>query len=307
MTVNETEILPMPIRAVAPWFGSKRQLAKRIVPYVEPHANFWDLCTGGCAIIPEKSRSTMETVVDLHGGVVNLLRVVQDDHLAPMLYDRAIRTAACDALYESAADRCQCRWWKSRRVEDPDLEWAADYLITVWLGRNGLAGTEEEGHAGFCARYGLGGGTTATRFRKVAESIPAWWQRLRGVTVLQADVRDVLPKIPDESTTAIYIDPPYVKKSVRYIHDFAEEMPTGPLFGEDASTNLTHEELAGLLARFRHARVVVSYYDHPRVRALYNSDQWTYVHVDAVKNLANGKKGPNTGSVVAPEILLVRN
>lgn len=285
-----TSTYAMPTKALAPWFGNKRTMAPKICEMVKGHSAFWDLCTGGCAIIPVKPRSPMETVVDLHGGVINLIRVVQDDNLAPELYYRAKRTAACNVLYEEAAERCLSPWRRKRVIGDdpPDLDWASDYLVMVWLGRNGLAGTVDEGEAGFCMRYSDSGGATATRFRSVVESIPAWWQRLRGVTALQADVRDVLPRIPDEPGHAIYIDPPYITKGNRYVYDFdGQTEPTKPLFGEDDSAGMTHGELAALLSRFDRARVVVSYYDHPTVRALYPSDNWTITPVPATKHLAN--------------------
>ncbi len=52
---------------------------------------------------------------------------------------------------------------------------------------------------------------------------------------------------------AIYCDPPYLVKGAKYVHDF---------------TDSQHEDLAKLLRRFKHTRVVVSYYEHPALDEL---------------------------------------
>ncbi len=57
-------------------------------------------------------------------------------------------------------------------------------------------------------------------------------------------------------------------------------------------------ELAG---RFKRARVVVSYYDHPRLADLYPADRWTKIDCSTGKNTSNA----NGGASVAPEVLLV--
>jgi len=64
----------------------------------------------------------------------------------------------------------------------------------------------------------------------------------------------VLENIRDEPAAVIYVDPPYFDKNGKYIHDF-----------EDAD----HERLAELLGRFKHTKIIVSYYDHPKLEVLY--------------------------------------
>jgi DNA adenine methylase len=126
-----------------------------------------------------------------------------------------------------------------------------------------------------------------TRWKRVVETIPAWHERLRGVSILHRDAFDVLPRIGDEEGTVIYCDPPYVQSSrgssERYMFDFEQN-----LLHDD------HARLASALARFRKGRVVVSYYDCPRVRHLYAG--WQFVNAKRRKNLANtGRAKPSLG------------
>jgi DNA adenine methylase len=120
----------------------------------------------------------------------------------------------------------------------------------------------------------------------VADSLAAWHERLKGVTITQRDGFKLLGRIPDERGVAIYCDPPYLVKDNAYVHDFAAD---------------DHQRLADALARFRQARVIVSYYDHPALGDLYPG--WQVRHVQVVKSITNSARGKTRQ--VAPEVLLV--
>lgn len=275
----------MKIRAIAPWFGGKRNLAPAIVKTLGKHRVYWEPFCGSMAVLMAKPPCVMETVCDLHGGLTNLARVVQDRELGLRLYELAAKTLMCEQLFKDAAERIN-----SGNYQDLDskknLGWAYDFLLCNWLGRNGVAGTESYNYA-FCVRYTANGGHAAKRWRSVVESIPAWQWRLMNVTILNRDAFAVLERIDDTAGTAIYIDPPYFKKGAKYVHDFEAE---------------DHERLATALARFEKSRVVVSYYDDPRLEGLY--PQWSRIEIDVSKAMANqssrGKK-----DVRVKEVLLV--
>ena len=84
----------------------------------------------------------------------------------------------------------------------------------------------------------------------------------------------------------------------RYLHDFDES--DAPLLGDGDD----HARLATALERFKNARVVVSYYDDPRLDELYPQDRWRKVDQARHKNLASQNR---RGAVkaTAPEVLLV--
>lgn len=274
----------MKVTALAPWFGGKRTLAARIIEELGPHRIYWEPFCGSMAVLMAKSACVMETVNDLHGDLINLARVIQDETLGPKLYRRLRRTLMCEQLHREAAERHRERGYMVDRPADLDA--AYDYFLCAWLGRNGVAGTSSY-NQGFCVRYTAKGGHSATRWDSVVNSIPAWRRRLRNVTIMCRDGFELLPKIADDPGTAIYCDPPYLVKGAKYVHDFDSQ---------------DHERLADALSRFRRTRVVVSYYDHPRLDELYPG--WTKRHLNVSKALVHhGRRG--TSDVRAPEVLLV--
>lgn len=57
----------MRISAIAPWFGSKRVLAPKIVEQLGQHRCFWEPFCGSMAVLLAKPTVSQETVNDLHG------------------------------------------------------------------------------------------------------------------------------------------------------------------------------------------------------------------------------------------------
>lgn len=278
----------MKITAIAPWFGSKRTLAPRIVEALGQHRAYWEPFCGSCAVLFAKPIASSETVNDLHGDLVNLARVVKDENLAVDLYGRTARFMLHEDLFVEAANR-----WKARSrqpaPDSPCVDRAEEFMVCSWFGRNGVAGTASY-NQGFSARYTANGGHAATRWRSVVESIPAWHERLRGVTILNRDAFELLSRIDDDKSVAIYCDPPYLVKGAKYVHDF-----------ESAD----HGRLAKALARFQRARVVVSYYEHSQLAELYPG--WTKINCPTTKAMVSQGKRDAGHDVKAPEVLLVND
>lgn len=276
----------MKIKTIAPWFGGKRTLAPEIVEVIGKHVAYWELFCGSMAVLFAKEPATMETFVDLHGDLVNLARVVQDDAMSVVLFERLTRTLCSEAQHRSAAERHRDRG-NIPATTIPDVDRAADYFLCSWLGRNGVAGTSSY-NQGFCRRFTKNGGHAAKRFASAVDSIPEWWERLRHVTILSDDSLDLIDRIEDAPGVAIYADPPYLVKGATYVHDF---------------TPADHERLAGKLRRFKRTRVVVSYYEHPRLDELY--PDWNKIHLKATKAMVNQGMRNKSGATKAPEVLLV--
>lgn len=297
MTIGEVE--PMDVSAIVPYFGSKRTLAPRIVAEFGDHTQFFEVFCGSCAVLLAKPPARMEYVNDMNGELVNLIRVIQHPVLGPKLYRQCRRTIMCEQLFRDAANR-----WKERdtarrdrpapeqdQEQEPDLDAVVDYFYTSWVGRNGVVGTQSY-NQGFAARYTSRGGHAGTRWVSSVDSIPKWRRRMRSVVVLNRDAFGLIAKIEDEASTVIYADPPYLVKGAKYRHDFEKQ---------------DHARLAGLLARFQHARVVVSYYRHPELARMYPTPQWTTIDCPVKKSMlsGNGRKGESSGPVTAPEVLIV--
>jgi DNA adenine methylase len=294
----------MKVTALAPWFGGKRTMALDIVKEFGPHRSFWEVPCGSMAVTLAKEPSAHETVVDLHGDLITLAMVVASDY-APTLYERLQRTLYADATFEAA--RLDFMGNNPTPPESPACVTAAhiirayNFFLVSWMGRNGVAGTERINYQ-LAVRWTHGGGHGGVRFTNAVESLPFWHRRLRRVVILCRDMFDVLAKIDDAASTVIYCDPPYLLGTrgdgggSRYEHDFSEE--TNPLFGlvDD------HSRLATALRRFTRARVVLSYYDCPRVHELYPG--WTVRNMTRLKALSlQNKRGAVMES--APEMLLI--
>ena len=96
----------------------------------------------------------------------------------------------------------------------------------------------------------------------------------------------MLDRIEDKQHTAVYVDPPYFIKNGKYKHDF-----------EPAD----HERLAAALHRFQKTRVVLSYYEHPKLDELYPA--WPKIKIDVAKATSHqNKRGTNKTRAV--EVLL---
>lgn len=240
----------MKIKAILPYFGGKRKLAGRIVEALGGHKSYWEPFCGSMAVLLAKQPCEMETVNDLHGDLINLARVIRDEELGLNLYEKLSRTLYSEELFREAKER----WISASGINgEMDIDRAYDYFVASWMGLNGVSGTARYNYQ-FAVRWCRGGGQGATRWQSVIESMPAWHKRLRSVVIMQRDAFEVLGNIKDSGDTAIYCDPPYFDKSDKYVHDFE---------GED------HKRLSEALGRFRKSKVVVSYYDCPQVRKLY--------------------------------------
>lgn len=276
----------MQITAIVPWFGSKRTLAPRIVEALGPHKAYWEPLCGSLAVLLAKEPATMETACDIHGDLINLAWVVQDEALAPELYGRLARVMMCEKLFKAEA----AAWKQTGHQSAPataDIDRAYQFFICSWMGMNGVAGTQSY-NQGFCARFTKNGGHAGTRFVAAVESIPWWHQRLRTVTILDRDAFKVIDKIEDAPGVVIYVDPPYLTKGAKYVHDF-----------EAAD----HDRLAKALARFQQTRVVVSYYEHPRLVELYPG--WQHVDCTLAKAMVASGKRDTANAPRAPEVLLI--
>lgn len=277
----------MKITALAPWFGGKRTLAPRIVTELGKHSAYWEPFCGGLSVLLSKPPSSHETVNDLHGDLINLARVVADDDKAPKLYGRLARVLFDEKRREESLEAIAT-------ATDP-VDRAFHWFIINWFGRNGFSGTSGNDKSSFAVRWTPSGGHGGQRFHSAVESIPAWHHRLRRVTILQRDAFGVLDGIHDDPQVAIYCDPPYIDKAATYEHDFEAG---GGIFADD------HTRLANALARFRHARVVVSYYRHDRIADLYPAPHWNVIDCAMAKGRHNAGRRGNTAKE-APEILIV--
>lgn len=293
------------IKAIVPWFGGKRTMAPVIARQLGQHAQYFEPLCGSMAVLFAKEPSRQETVNDLHGDLINLARVLQDPQAAPVLYERLQTVLFSESFLRDAAEHLDDESSLSLIVahkpaaDSLSIERAYWYFLASWMMRNGVAGTARMGYQ-VAVRWTKGGGSPTTRFRNAIESIPAWHERLRNVVILRRDAFGIMDRFEDCEGTAIYVDPPYMASSrsgygngSKYKHEFEHD---NPLFGDD------HRRLAEILRAYKQARIVVSYYDCPAVRELY--DGWTFIEHTRQKHL-HAKNGRGARPKDAPELLIL--
>lgn len=306
----------MKVKAIVPWFGSKRTMAPEIVVELGKHGQFFEPFCGSMAVLFAKEPSQKETVNDLHGDLIHLARVIRNETSAEMLYDRLQRVVQSEDLLECARQYLTDTDGDLKRLleqPDPDaysVERAYWYFLASWMGRNGTAGTQRLDYQ-IAVRWTKGGGSPTVRFRNAVESLPAWHVRLQNVVILKRNAFEIIDRFEDVKETAIYVDPPYVADSRagfrfgpgsdhKYVHEFTHRQNGGRgLFVEEADD---HERLRDILAGYKHARIVVSYYDCPRVRELYRG--WTFVDHSRQKHL-HAQNGRGARPKEAPEVLII--
>lgn len=293
----------MKINAIAPWFGGKRTLAVWIVAELGKHSFYYEGMCGGLAVLFGKPPSSHEVVNDLHGGLINLAMVVASERWEA-LYECAGRIMHCDALYKTIRESVkedEAFAPSPAEVTDEHVQTALNYLALWWLGRNGTAGTERYKYQ-MAHRHTPGGGAGPIRWRSVLQSIPEWHARLMNVDIRNEDTFILTPKMADVEGMVMYFDPTYLRDgksrsgSSVYQHEFTDST------GKANAKNDQHQQLRDMLVKFQYARIVISYYDHPRIRELY--DGWTFINCYRQKNLhVQNRRG--IGKCEAPEILIV--
>ena len=301
----------MKVRALVPYFGGKRTLAPDVVAELGRHTQYFEPFCGSMAILFAKEPSQKETVNDLHGDLINLARVVQHPGAAERLYERLQRVLFSEGLLDDAREHLDDASSLSlivshlRAEDEQSIERAYWYFLASWMGRNGTAGTDRVDYQ-IAVRWTKNGGSPTVRWRNSLESLPAWHQRLRNVVILRRDAFMIIDRFEDVAGTAIYVDSPYCSETRgkikdgrggRYLHEFNHEAPGGMFGGKD-----DHARLAEILRGYRHARIVVSHYDCPRVRDLYAG--WTFLDKTMQKNL-HAQNGRGARPKQAPEVLIM--
>lgn len=254
------------IKCVIPVPGGKRKLAAKIIQMLGDHKRYYELMVGGCSVIFAKDRlpGQDEYLFDKNPNIINALRVIRDQPI------RLTDIIGCRPFDRKVFHTAQLAT-ESPTSNDPVLH-VANLMTMWWMGANGMAETDKK--QWFAARKSKTGGSPVTRWNSLIESIPAMSERLQQVrTIICQDViNDFNLYHIDVPGSAIYVDPPYIKKTFAYKCDMTAEH---------------HKRLAVLLNTFRRARVVLSYYDDPILRTYYPPERWTYHEVEVSKNLAS--------------------
>lgn len=277
------------VGALLSWCGSNRILApeaaaQMIAPGRKSIAGLYILFAGGLCELKEAPPARTLAINDLHTDMINVCRVAAHPVYGPKLYRQLRRMPTHPVALTMAQNRCKSAAWPDDDEPRIPGDWeralarAADYFVCSWMGRSGQSGGPNEFGGNISTRFNAGGGDSNTRYRNAVAGLVWWRHRMQGANFTAMDGVALAGRVDDAQGLVIYADPPFYKKTIQYVHDFD---------GRD------HERLAAALLPFKKTRVVIRYYDHPRIRALY--DGWHFLEF----------RGRKSSNAEAPEVLIV--
>ncbi len=263
----------MTISALAPWYGCNRVGAAA----VGAQLGKLDWCgvpfMGGAPELPHiKTRGGIAN--DKHLLIINLAKVVASFDLYESLADRLDEMFFHPSELEAAQAKCADAFFADANAgaglfgdtknpcEKPDVDLAAAYFVACWMGRGGHAGKDTELSQGLSVRWTATGGDSVKRFRSAVKSLPAWAKALRVWSFERMDAIDFLKRVRDVDGHGVYLDPPWPEAGKEYRHKDSDALTVA---------------IAEQCSRFKNARVVIRYGDHPMIRDLYPETKWTWV------------------------------
>lgn len=253
-----SETAEMTTRALAPWFGAARTIATAVGDELRGCSWVGVPFAGGMSELSQISATTL-VVSDKHRHIINLASIVATQRRELVTVLRSLPFHP-DVL-KAAQEFCKSREPNGMR----DFEAALHYFICVWMGRSHKAGTSDEFNGGLSRRWNSNGGDSNTRYRSALRSLAAWGSIMRRCSFDVMDCFDFIPLCKDEEGHGVYVDPPWPDDGAKYRHKF---------------TNDDHVRLRDMLARFKAARVVIRYGDHPLIRSLYGDRRWTWRNLE---------------------------
>jgi DNA adenine methylase len=229
------------------YFGGKQTLAERIVSLLPDHLHYVEPYCGSLAVLLAKPPSRMETVNDLEQNLVTFWRVLRD------------RPADLERV---------CALTPHSRIEygemleaDPasdDLEVARRVWLQLSQGRGATLGRRTGWRyyvAGPGSKLSMPGYLEAYRRRMAAAA-----ERLSQVSLECRPALEIVSEYGRESTTLLYVDPPYLGATRNATSRYGQEMKSPE----------EHRELAEALLAAR-ASVVLSGYPSPLYDELFAS------------------------------------
>lgn len=183
-----------PVTPVAPYFGGKRNLAKRVIARIArvPHLAYVEPFVGmGGIFLRRPFRAGSEVINDISGDVVCLYRILQHHYQAFMdvLRWQVTSREHFERLLAANADTLT------------DLHRAARFLYLQRVAYGGKV----MGRSFGVAMDGRGGRFNVATLAPVLEDVH---ERLAGVMIERLPWHDLVPRY-DRDATLFYLDPPY--------------------------------------------------------------------------------------------------
>lgn len=253
-------------RPVLRYYGGKFRLAPRLIDVFPPHHIYVEAFGGGASVLMQKPRSQQEIYNDLDGEVVNVFRVLQVRARAQRLEQLLRVTPFSRAEFQKSYRQSMSDVERARRTIVRSFQgFGSDSVTRVKASSAGFNSSllKHTMKTGFRVNSWRSNVSAAMDWSHYPNSIPAFCERLAGVTIECRDALEVIAKA-DRAITLHYVDPPYPKitrnrgaSESRVEHNYRHEL-----------SDADHKRLSGLLHGVE-GMVVISSYPSDLYRRLY--------------------------------------
>lgn len=189
--------MPEVTRSALRYHGGKWKLAPWLIGFFPEHHTYVEPFGGGGSVLLLKPRSNAEVYNELAGDVVNVFRVLQDPIAAADLQRLCYLTPFAREEFELAYEP----------TDDP-IERARRCIARSFMGF-GSASVHSQHQTGFRAGSRRSNTSPAMDWTNWPKHVPAFVDRLRGVTIENRDALACMAQ-HNHPDTLFYVDPPYV-------------------------------------------------------------------------------------------------
>jgi len=214
------------------WFGGKFYLADWLIGLMPPHLTYIEPYAGGLAVLMRKDpmderhqwgtssseRGKSEIVNDVHGGLINFWRVLQDEKAFAKFKRRIEATPFCKQMWQEAEALMMPD--ESRIVDGCDVIAAAAFFVRCRQARAGSMATFTPMRKNATSVHMNGDVGT---WLNAIDSLPEVHNRLRRVVIFNEDAVKVIER-EDDWKTLFYLDPPYMHDTRVELNGYKHEM-----------------------------------------------------------------------------------
>ena len=214
------------------WFGGKFYLADWLIGLMPPHLTYIEPYAGGLAVLMRKDpmderhqwgtssseRGKSEIVNDVHGGLINFWRVLQDEEAFAKFKRRIEATPFCKQMWQEAEALMMPD--ESRIVDGCDVIAAAAFFVRCRQARAGSMATFTPMRKNATSVHMNGDVGT---WLNAIDSLPEVHNRLRRVVIFNEDAVKVIER-EDDWKTLFYLDPPYMHDTRVELNGYKHEM-----------------------------------------------------------------------------------
>jgi len=247
------------------WYGGKFMMMEKLLRYfppVEDYYSYLEPFGGSGNVLLNKPYKPIEIYNDLDKNLSAFMEVMTDD----ILCDEFMRRADLHSIWsEDWANRCKAK------LKDDNLPLLDRALAFFYINRTHRAGGN--GGLGINLQVRRNMSKSVSDLLSALDRLPEFHARWSTVLVLCRDALELIKKY-DRVGWLYYLDPPYVPSARKSDSKYTVDVDDG-----------FHVKLIQALLEIKHARVLISGYDHPIYDDLVKNgwihDQFTVKTVDS--------------------------